>query len=362
MESYNMTRLIQGACVAGLLVAATPSWAESWVDRTRLDGFFSARYSLTNEKTLWLGGLNESGINDDGSFYGTKLGLGITSRVSDRLTVATQLFAPIQENGYDLHVDWAFATFLLTEELDLRAGKIKYPVGIVNEYVEVGVTYPWIQAPLVIYSENMGGPQATRESYTGASLLWTRNSADWTWSVDLFGGQVDLENMTIREMVGVTARANWDEAVIFQVSTYKGDMKTDLGNPMMAPMNNARHASVVGGVKVDWNDWVIYAEGAQVQMDFKDMSGVSAGDSDSWYATLGHRFGKWLPHLSYQDWSRDNGDGHQISTVGLNYNISNQVVVKSEFSRIETDGKGLFESTPSNDSTRMFSMAVDMVF
>ncbi len=362
MEHKHIMGLLKSGFMMGLLLACSTSWAESWVDRTRLDGFFSARYSITNEKALWQGGLNESGINEDGSFYGTKLGLDITSRVSDRLTVATQLFAPIQENGYDLHVDWAFATFNLTEQLDLRAGKIKYPVGIVNEYVEVGVTYPWIQAPVVIYSESMASAQATRESYTGASLLWTRNVDDWSWSVDFFGGQVDLENMTIKEMVGVTGRANWDDTVIFQLSAYQGDMKTDLNNMMMAPMNNARHASVVGGVKIDWNDWIVYAEGAQVQMDFKDMMGVSAGDSDSWYATVGHRFGKWLPHLTYQDWDRDNGNGHQISTLGLNYNISSKLVVKGEVSKIDTDGDGLFESTPSDDSTRMFSVAVDMVF
>lgn len=168
--------------------------------------------------------------------------------------------------------------------------------------------------------------------------------------------------MTIKEMVGVTGRANWDDTVIFQLSAYQGDMKTDLNNMMMAPMNNARHASIVGGVKIDWNDWIVYAERAQVQMDFKDMMGVSAGDSDSWYATLGHRFGKWLPHLTYQDWDRDNGNGHQISTLGLNYDISSKVVVKGEVSKIDTDGDGLFDSTPSDDSTRMFSVAVDMVF
>lgn len=146
MEHKSIMRLLKSSFMMGVLLVSTASWAESWVDRTRLDGFFSARYSITNEKALWQGGLDESGINEDGSFYGTKLGLGISSRVSDRLTVATQLFAPIQENSYDLHVDWAFATFTLTDQLDLRAGKIKYPVGIVNEYVEVGVTYPWIQA------------------------------------------------------------------------------------------------------------------------------------------------------------------------------------------------------------------------
>ncbi len=377
MKHENLKHVFRGAGVLGMLLASGALWAASWVDRTRLDGFFSARYSITDEKAYWLGDLEEDGINMDGSFYGTKLGLNITSRLNDRVSVTTQLFAPIQENNYEMHVDWAFATFALNEQWSLRAGKIKYPVGIVNEYVEVGVTYPWIQAPLVIYSENMEGPQATRESYTGASLLWNRYSGSWSWGLDLFGGEVDLESMNVKKMIGVTGRANWDELVIFQLSYYHGDMKIDLNSlsgmmlNMMRPMNNRRHSAVVGGVKVDWNNLIAYAEAASVTMDFENMSGVAAGDSDSWYATLGYRLGKWLPHLTYQDWSRDNGNGHQIATLGLNYSVSSKVVLKGELSQVDTDQSGLFITDTDGDgvpdvtiggSTNMFSLALDMVF
>ncbi len=354
-------RLWQAGAILGLLLPAQMLWAETWVDRTRLDGFFSTRYSITDEKTAWQADHAASGIDDDGSFYGTKLGLNVSSRLTDRVTVATQLFAAIQDDSYAIHVDWAFATFQLQDTLALRTGKIKYPVGIVNEYVEVGVTYPWIQAPVAIYSEQMQGPQATRESYTGGSLLWDVSTGDWAWTLDVFGGQVGLEMMDVRQMLGATGRANWDDTVIFQVSGYRGKMETDVNDPMMGPMNNQEHAAVVGGVKIDWNNFLVYAEAARVTMDFK-MMGVSAGDSDSWYGTLGYRFGKWLPHVTYQDWSRDNGDGQQISTVGLKYNVSNQVVVKVELSQVDTDGDGLFEDTPENDSMNMFGFAVDTVF
>ncbi|HHH35204.1 MAG TPA: hypothetical protein ENK48_00060 [Gammaproteobacteria bacterium] len=355
-------RLLQAGAILGLVLPSQLLWAETWVDRTRVDGFFSTRYSITDEKTAWLGDHDSAGIDKDGSFYGTKLGLNISSNLSDRVTVATQLFSAIQDDSYVVHVDWAFATFQLNDTLALRTGKIKYPVGIVNEYVEVGVTYPWIQAPVVIYSEQMQGPQATRESYTGGSLLWDISAGDWAWTLDVFGGQVGLEMMDVRQMIGATGRANWDDTVIFQVSGYQGKMETDTSNPMMGPMNNQEHAAVVGGVKIDWNNWLVYSEVAKVTMDFEDMAGVAAGDSDSWYATLGYRFGKWLPHVTYQDWERKNGDGQQISTVGLNYNVSNQVVVKAEFSQVDTDGDGLFEDTPENDSMNMFSLAVDTVF
>ena len=355
-------RFLQAGAVLGLLLPAQMLWAETWVDRTRLDGFFSTRYSITDEKVAWQGDHDAAGIDKDGSFYGTKLGLNVISNLSDRVNVATQLFSSIQDDAYVVHVDWAFASFQLKDTLALRTGKIKYPVGIVNEYVEVGVAYPWIQAPVVIYSEMMQGPQATREAYTGGSLLWDVSAGDWAWTLDVFGGQVGLEMMDVRQMMGATGRANWDDMVIFQVSGYRGKMETDTSNPMMGPMNNQEHAAVAGGVKIDWNNLLVYAEMASVTMDFKDMAGVAAGDSDSWYATLGYRFGKWLPHFTYQNWDRKNGDGHQISTLGLNYSVSHKVVVKAELSQVDTDGVGLFEKKPTNDSMNMFSLAVDTVF
>jgi len=362
MECKRRMQLLKTGVVLGLLLPVQSLWAETWVDRTRLDGFFSARYSVTDESEAWLGKESESGINDDGSFYGTKLGLNIMSQLSDRITVASQLFSANQDNSYDTHIDWAFASFQLNQDFALRAGKIKYPVGLVNEYVEVGVAYPWIQAPIAIYSDMLQGPQATRESYTGASLLWDHMTGDWTWGLDLYGGQVDLEQMTIKNMIGLTGRANWDDTVMFQLSAYQGDMKTNPGmNAMMALMNNQTHEAVSGGVKVDWNNFLVYAEAARVKMDF-EMMGVAMGDSDSWYTTLGYRFSKWLPHVTYQDWERDNGNGQQITTVGLNYNVTNKVVVKLEASQIDTDGMGLFENTPDEDSTNMFSLAVDTVF
>ncbi|HHH36051.1 MAG TPA: hypothetical protein ENK48_04395 [Gammaproteobacteria bacterium] len=362
MNHVKTRHILTVGGMLGMLLAASAPWAQGWVDRTHLNGFLSARYNITNEGQSWLGSLDSDGIDDDGSFYGTKLGLNISSDLSDRISVMTQLFSASQEETFKVHVDWAFGAFRLNDSFQLRAGKIKYPVGIVNEYVEVGVTYPWIQAPVAIYSEDQAGPQATRESYNGVSLLWDATTDNWTWGLDFFGGEVDLENMKVKKMAGVTARADWDDTVLFQASYYQGDMKTDPSmSGMMLAMNNKRHSALVGGIKVDWNDWIAYAEAAQVKMDFK-MMGKSVGDSDSWYATLGHRFGRWLPHVTYQDWSRDNGDGHQITTLGLNCNLSSKVVVKAEGSRIETDGKGLFEDRPAGDSTRMFSVAVDMVF
>ncbi|NOY63241.1 MAG: porin [Gammaproteobacteria bacterium] len=351
----------------GLALSSPPVLAADWTERTSVSGFYSARYSQTDEEAYFHGD-RETGINEDGSFQGTKLGLTVTTQVNDDLSVAALLMSAADENDFSTHVDWAFASFRLNDAFTLRAGKIKFPVGLVNEYVDVGATYPWISAPQLIYTDETAGPQATREAYTGTSLLWESDIGDGDWSVgsDLFFGQVNLEGMTVKGLFGLTVRANWDDSVEFQVSTYEGTMHTDpTAMGMMALMNQKKHSATLFGIKVDWNDIVAYVEAAKVEMDVT-MMGKQVGDSDAWYATLGYRIGKFLPHITRQEWDRDNGNNQRISTLGVAYSLTDSVVIKAEQSRIETDDfatqAGLFDVSPSSDSVDMTSIAVDVIF
>ena len=354
---FPMTLFLNSAAVS----------AADWTERTTLSGFYSARYSQTNEKEPFHGS-DETGINKDGSFQGTKLGLTVSSQVTDNLNVAMLLMSAADHEEFATHVDWAFASFSLNDNFTLRTGKLKFPVGLVNEYVDVGATYPWINAPILLYSEEAAGPQATREAYTGASLLWEGSAGDnWMLGSDLFFGQVDLNGMTVKGVTGVTARAVWDDTIEFQASTYQGEMHTKTA-PMM---DEETHSATLVGIKADWNNVIAYAEAARVKMDVTDMMGNNPGNSNTWYATLGYRIGKFLPHITRQDWERDNGNNQQISTLGLSYSFSGSTVIKLEQSRIGMNGLsdnpsehnfGLFHKAPSSDSVNMTSIAVDVIF
>ncbi len=353
------------ACLgAGLIAMSTVGLAADWSERTQIHGFYTAQASITDESTYWLAALDEDGISKSGSFYGSRLGLNITTRVTDRIQVVGQLVSRSREEGFMTHADWAFANIDLSDSLTARIGKNKYPVGLVNEYVDVGTAYPWILPPAVIYNDGMEGPQATRTAFQGGLLAWTTYPGDWTVEVDAFGGEVDLNHINVKRLLGATARANWDDTVLLQASFYEGIMKLDTGDPDMAAMggmDGKTHSALMLGMKADWNDWVVYAEWAQVRMDYQ-MGGQAVGDSDSWYATLGRRFGVWMPHLTRQYWRRGNGNGHDISTLGLNYTYAPNVVLKGEFSLVSTEGEGLFEGDPSSDSMRLVSAAINVTF
>ncbi len=179
--TWRLARMLMATSAAIPLSANAANWA----DRISITGFASATYESTDEPVYYDGTADGDGLNDDASFQGTRFGLNFNTSITDRLRVAAQMIGQSADNDYTVHVDWAFMALGLSENFDLRAGKIKYPAGIINEYVDVGYAYPWLTPPRVIYSEFTPGPQAVGEAYTGLSLLGSYATGDWTWRIQV---------------------------------------------------------------------------------------------------------------------------------------------------------------------------------
>ncbi|HFD31178.1 MAG TPA: hypothetical protein ENJ28_00495 [Gammaproteobacteria bacterium] len=354
-----------GLLTAGLLLANMVQ-ASEWADRTTISGFSSAVFQVSND-TISYNGIHDKGISHNGSFAGTRFGININSQVNDKISLASQLISSQDNDTYNTKIDWAFVSYQLSENMSLRTGKVKYPVGIANEYVSVGYAYPWITPPQVFYTLSSQGPQVTREAYTGASFLWQKSVGDISYSVDLFGGEVALENMMIHAMKGLTVSADWNDEVMLQVSSYAGKMEND----NMALMDGEVHSSNVLGIKIDMSDIVAYAEYAKV-----DMGAFEAGNSTAWYGSLGYRLDNLLPYVNFGMYEKGKGammmenmvmvsahNKQYVATAGIKYDILPQTDVKFEVSRVHTSvGKGLFKDTGFEADVNIYSVAIDVVF
>ncbi|MFV1981994.1 MAG: porin [Thiohalomonadales bacterium] len=356
--AHRLTRLIMHIFFA-LLLSSGLAQAVELNDRITITGFASAIYQQTNEPAGLHGPSADGGIDNRGSFQGTKLGLNITANINDRIKVYSQLLGEQGSDNYDIKVDWAFIDFSFNDEFSLRAGKIKFPVGIVNEYVSVGYTYLWLQAPNVFYSTQVPlGPQVTREAYSGASLLWNQSVGDeWTLGADIFAGEVKMDVADVRKLRGITLRADWDDEVLIQASSYSGTMEN---STVMPAMNQQPHDVTTFGVKVDMNNIVVYAEIADVSMGT-----ISAMAANTWYTTFGYRIGKWLPHITYEYFEKGESikQEQNFTTLGLRYDIMENTALKFSLSSIKTEqGKGMFDTPPNDDSTTLFGVGVDVIF
>ncbi len=346
--------------IAGVALALGPSLAgaDNWADRVNVTGFMSAKYQRIDTDNFFNGD-NQTGIGSDGSFRGTMLGLNLTAPIDERISIASQLLATQEDDNYATHLDWGFVAVDLTEQTKIRAGKLKFPTGLVNEYISVGNAYPWITPPMLFYTEESSGPNTTREAYTGANLYYETSRGDINLSAELFGGEIRLEDMNVRQMKGFKLYLDWNEEIAFQASYYQGIMRNVSSH--FAAMEGLTHTNYSLGTRLELDDFIAYLEWSDTDMEMATMNGTS------WYVTVGYQIGDWLPHLTYQHFEKglDSSDPQKqaMTTLGLRYDLSDTADLKIEYSIIETDeGSGLFESVPLDDRVGMIGTAIDVVF
>ncbi len=357
------------ACLSSLAITSTPALAVDHGKRVSFAGFLSGVYQTSDQDNAYYdGGLHTAGVNSDGSIAGTQFGLNVSAIINDKLRIASQFHASANEDHYTAIIDWAFASFSVSDSTDLRVGRIKYSGGLVNETRDVGYTYPWIQPPRHIYSEEIGASHTAHESFTGFSLLNSFGGGDVTYSADLFFGNLSEEGVSRTGFSGATLQVNWDEKIIVQLAASTSTMQTDPGSTaMLVAMDDQKHGIVNAGLKVDWSNVVVYAEVASAEMgDFKD------GEADVNYVTLGYRMGNFLPHVTRSTVEKGKNGTLPMSpseetatTVGLRWDFMENAAFKIEASNIEVDqGSGLFEGTfnAGDNGAKIYRIAVDTVF
>ncbi|VAW78655.1 hypothetical protein MNBD_GAMMA12-2422, partial [hydrothermal vent metagenome] len=182
------TKKLLIAAVSSYSFISQPIMAADWTENITIKGFASAVYQISDDPVFFngdcqrtisgvsqnpcdaaapAGGLPgtvngitsaEGGINEDGSFRRTRIGLNINARVNDNTTVQTQFMVLEEASEYKMILDWGFISIDLNEKNSIRAGKLKMPVGLVNEFQNVGFALPWIEAPQLFYTTQFNGP------------------------------------------------------------------------------------------------------------------------------------------------------------------------------------------------------------
>ena len=136
------------------------------------------------------------------------------------------------------------------------------------------------------------------------------------------------------------------------------------------------------GATVDWKGLVFYSE--YFQREIEGRANGAFPNQKGGYATIGYRFGKFLPHLTYA--TLDDNDNPIIplvsglplkqtsATLGLRYELGTGASLKIEAQQVKPEvvyigmpGRGLLISDPNlgpeaSDSVMIYSLAVDVVF
>ncbi len=191
--------------VLGLLVArpAGVRAEELRLGGAALDvhGFVSQGFIFTTENDF----LAES---SEGSFEMSEVGINFTMPLTDRLRTGVQLFARDlgRIGNYNAKVDWFYLDYRWHDWLGIRAGRVKLPFGLYNEFSDIDAARAPVLLPQSVY------PTQNRDfllAQTGAELYgYVRLGAAGALDYRLYGGTIFVEAESAPGSPAVIARTN----------------------------------------------------------------------------------------------------------------------------------------------------------
>lgn len=358
------------------------------VNAVNFDGFLTAGFALHDqEDATYL-----DTITDDIRFDNdSKFGLQVSADVAENMQAVAQILAAGSDENFDLDIEWAYVDWRLTNAMSLRAGKVKEPVFLISDYIEVGYAYPWIRPPQEVYRNNpittINGMEALfQTNINNMSLIFQPYVGTNTEAVPGTNGglQFDASNF-----YGAALQLA-SRAFTLQMSYLKTDVATsDLSGTGFFTANgfvaDGEAELISAGLSWDVNNFVGYTEYVTRDISEAQMEGIFP-DQDAWYVTLGYRMGNFLPHITFANSEADpianpaanQGVTQDSITLGVRYEINNSAAFKFEVQSITPDiaagSGGLFGQSTADgspllpadfvdgDSATMISAAVDIIF
>ncbi|BCR22958.1 hypothetical protein [Aquipseudomonas alcaligenes] len=305
-------------------------------------------------------GVTHLGGEDDGRSYGisgqtndswrgdqlSKFGAQLTYGVTDTVGLTLQTTAKAYGDEWKANLEWAYLSWQSTDNLMMRFGRLRTPVYMYSESIDVGFSYPWLRLPDEVYS------QVQLSNYEGADIVYNLPLSFATLSFQLAGGiaknrdyyiydeefDIDYDNV-----FGSSVSLATNDFGTFRVGYVEADIDTDISGSFTDIFGNPDTASLLAldkdkgkftsiGYQYDNGTWLTANEWTS-----RVIENDGSNSTDSFYLMGGRRFGDFLAHVTYAQLDED--EGRQSSwTLGLNYNILPTVVLKGEYKRVDTTG------------------------
>jgi hypothetical protein len=371
-----MNKILLSLCIASLL-PATASALEGQVS-----GFGTAGVSGSNNAVSYDRGVNN--INPD--WIGeSKLGLQADVKLSNKLSMTGQVVAKqsdTDDGKMAVQGEWLFGAYAFNDSTKVRAGKLRLPLFMMSEQLDVGKAYTLAKLPLEMYG------QAPTNAYTGIDALKTFEVgedgelmiqpyfgvANFTGRGVMsagFGGTADsagnypttYHTFEAGNLAGLNFVFNYNEMLRLRAGYMKSTLSNKDGATVMAGVDyvhnvDASFSSVGAELKLGKTN--ITAEYGQ-----RRVASMMFADTDGRYVTVSHQLGAFIPYAYYAEITSDTsktvaGQGptgisnlHQHTTAaGVVYAIDGKSNVKAEASQVSV--------ASDNNSNEFFNNATAM--
>lgn len=326
------------------------------------------------------GQINNRWRGDAVSRLGGQLSYGIT----DTISVTGQLLAHAEHDTWKVTPEWVYVAWNARPDLTVRAGRLRDPVYMYSESLDVGFSYPWLRLPDEVYSviqtKRYDGVDATYTVPTPLGSLDLMVGAGETKHDFFVMG--DMYDLKTDKLFAVNASLHTDHYGTFRVSYAEADISIRIDETVVHPLvpeypfqididkSKGKYTSI--GHRYDNGSQLSAAEWTSLIIEGDDKDQETA-----YYIMGGQRFAdKYLGHVTYARGNKTGGVHQSSWTVGLNYTLSPSSILKAEFKRVRTDdSEGVFVHSHQdvfdyraglapypNHKANIVSVGVDFIF
>ncbi len=326
-----MTKSHRAALATAALLAMAAGFGSARADEDRfsLHGFGNQDYSKTTENTFEQAG-------PTGTWENNFLGLVMSAKISDQ----SKLWAQFQANSVEeARVTWMFIDYQFTDNLSGQVGRVKFPFGIYNEYIDTRALQMSVGKPFAYSLE----ADMTYDAYQGLGINYALDLVRLgRLTIQGFGGDIFTpaspfvtppfpEQFQMGNLEAVTndlhvwgAKITWEtpiEGLRFLLSANQTKIITTADNGQ-APNQPGLE-----------NRWMLSADYVTDRLDLKaelnrhkypGLSGFPDQNSYAWYVQAGFPIGKWTPYTRYDavstDMSQSSNPSYYQHTVVLGIN------------------------------------------
>jgi opacity protein-like surface antigen len=348
--------------------------SEQQASRFTFNGFASVAMQVSDNDAGFAGATNQAEFNN-----GSLVGLQGSFSVAEGTDVTVQLVAR-GEDDWDPEVEWAFISHHFDNGLTVRTGKLRLPLFMLSDYLEVGYAHPWARVPEEVYGS------VVVSSFTGLDVLYDIELDESTVSLQAFGGNHTLP--TSQSSFGVETKfrdiiggvVSWtDETVSLRASYTQANVTSDQDwnvEGQVLPMTrfDSDKATFIGlGARYDQGNFFALTELTRTEVE------GFYSDVDAAYVTLGYNVSSITPYVSVARSETQDNEERMVFhkglldiertsyTAGLRWDVQSNMAVKADVTYSTDFGDtrgGLLGAADDNtiDDTTVYTVKLDVMF
>lgn len=314
IKQCTLVTRIAACAIAGVVYSAGAG-AVQVGDELEIHGYGSQDYLQASRNTYL-------GADHRGTWDNNFLGLVGTVTLNDRSKLWAQLETSSSEST---RFTWFFVDYQLTSTVRLHAGRVKYPLGLYNEYIDT----KFLQVTSLEPALYQGPADFVHDSYTGVGADYTQSlhsAGEIIWQV--YGGNTYDTNPPpdSRDRRAYGGRITYQtplDGLRLMFSGYRSQVE------VLATRELTDEDRLIGSIDFVRNGWDIKSE-----YGTHDFLGVS---SKAWYIQLGRTLGEsWMPFFRYDYVNLDKESAstdsvtQKILVFGVNYKLLSNLSLRLE--------------------------------